>query len=105
MFTLIVPDDTRKHVVAILKKIITAANRDIGVEVIYTDDVKKDEKSCLSLFERKKQKVMKLTSTAIVKFVDNRFLQCARTSFMLKSALHQLYPLSILVTKLQKRYD
>lgn len=51
------PDDTRSHVIAAIKKIL-AAKRDIPIKVFYTDDWRKDRNSVLSTFEEYKQEVI-----------------------------------------------
>lgn len=49
--SVIVPNDTREHVVTILKEILLTPGRSLAVRVIFTDDVAKDKNHIVQLFK------------------------------------------------------
>ena len=51
LYSQIVPDDTRDHVVRILEHLVKLIGDSRQVQVVYTDDYTKDHKKIESLFE------------------------------------------------------
>jgi hypothetical protein len=74
LYTRIVPDDTRQHVLEAVKKILATAGRNIEVEVIYTDDWQKDHKILQKLFVTYKLKVTFCFIKGLTLFVEASYL-------------------------------